>query len=151
MLMVAFASGVVWVPLGIAVSTLSSLFAGRRFPKTSNVLGQIPLLLAIGTVSGFFFSLIFTVGAGKRSFAGLSLLRVSALGAIGAAALPLSLTFAETGSIRAHGILTAVAIFGTVGALTTCGLLTLARRAPDTGTLDTPEDETNDQIGAGTA
>ena len=151
-LVLAIASGMVWVPLGFAVSTIDSLLAGRGFPRVTNLIGQIPLLLMVGTVCGFLFSLGLAVGARKQTFAALTLPRVSVLGAIGAATLPLALAFADTGSIRVHGMLSALAIYGTVGALTACGLLALARRAPDTDKLVSPPTDTpHDRINAGTA
>jgi hypothetical protein len=150
-LVLAVASGILWVPLGMTVSLLQPLLAGRRMLRLANLVGQIPMLLLLGCVCGFFFSLVLAAGARKRTFAGLTLLRVSALGAIGASALPLTFFLVNTGRIPVPGIVITIGIYGAVGALTAGSLLAFARRAPEARKLGTPEGaERMDQVGAGT-
>ena len=123
---------VMWLPVGIVL-----LLIGRtRDFAPSRIVGFLSLWEAWGALSGAIFAVVLAVAERNHSLADLSLLRVSAWGAIGAMVLPVLLTvlaLLRWSSLPPYDwslIGVVLAVCATLGGVCAAVTFAIAQRAP---------------------
>ena len=110
--------GTLWVIIGVIVGTTIYLIDPADIEPGEGPAKALPILAAVGLLSGFGFATLLSLAEGRRSLRDLSMVRVAVWGALGSAAIPFVM-----GADASMGWLT-----GSLGAIFAAGSLALARR-----------------------
>ena len=107
-----------WVIIGAGVMTIIYLVDPADIEPGEGPAKALPILAAVGLLSGIGFATLLSLGEGRRPLRELSIIRVALWGALGSAAIPFVM-----GADGSMGWLT-----GSLGAIFAAGSLALARR-----------------------
>ncbi len=107
-----------WVIIGVLMMTAIYLIDPADIEPGEGPGKALPILGAVGLLSGFGFAALLSLAEGRRTLRDLSIVRVGLWGALGSAAIPLLM-----GADGSMGWLT-----GSLGAIFAAGSLVIARR-----------------------
>ena len=107
-----------WVIIGVLIMTTIYLIDPADIGPGEGPAKALPILAAVGLLSGFGFATLLSLAEGRRGLRDLSMVRVALWGALGSAAIPFVM-----GTDASMGWLT-----GSLGAIFAAGSLALARR-----------------------